>query len=134
MLFHLRVTFLSKIKGTPYHSFLKATLTFSKSPFIDMMHGKNKYVIYAIYERTNFDNMDLYDIGATNKVSNTKIRTTMLHGNDNGKKLLRYDIIHNKIIYTIQMIFVKLMVKVTEVRLHILYGQNWIPSIEKTNI
>jgi len=95
---------------------------------------KNQYVIYAIYERTNFDNMDLYDIGAANKVSNMKIRTTMLHGNDNGKKLLRYDIIHNKIIYTIQMIFVKLMVKVTEVRLHILYGQNWIPSIEKTNI
>ena len=102
MLFHLRVTFLSKIKGTPYHSFLKATLTFSKSPFIDMMHGKNQYVIYAIYERTNFDNMDLYDIGATNKVSNMKIRTTMLHGNDNGKKLLRYYIIHNKIIYTIK--------------------------------
>ena len=64
-----------------------------------------------------------------------KIQTTMSHGNDNGKKLLlRYDIIPNKIEYSIQMIFVKLMVKVTEVRLHILYGQNWIPSIEKTNI
>ena len=40
MLFHLRVTFLNEIKGTPYLSFLKATLTFQKSPFIDMMHGK----------------------------------------------------------------------------------------------
>ena len=50
-----------------------------------------------------------------------KIQTTMSHGNDNGKKLLlRYDIIPNKIEYSIQMIFVKLMIKVTEVRLHIL--------------
>ena len=50
-----------------------------------------------------------------------KIQTTMSHGNDNGKKLLlRCDIIPNKIEYSIQMIFVKLMVKVTEVRLHIL--------------